>query len=185
MKHILLSAMLAATTMAGELNIVHLGPPEVIQILITCDGTKQEVALGHGDTTGQFVLPEKKATIRLPGTELPELVIPASREPKIAVLSTGIKGYRWLLMEGKPTDAKWALRAVNLTGEIATLSRDEELIELKPDSPTELFVTGKSDVSVTIKGGDEFTYKGSEPCALVALIYRGQDGLQVLFVTDR
>lgn len=185
MKTILISALLASTTFAGELNIVHLGPPDEVLIEITCDGAKQEVDLPHGGMTGQFILPEKEATIRLPGTDMPQLKIPANAIPHIAILSTATEGYRWLLIPGKPTNAKWAMRAINLTRETITLAQDEAPLEITPDSPTAIPVAGKAGMSVKIKDGDEFTYQGSEPSAVLALIHRKDDALHVLFVPDR
>lgn len=185
MKHISLSALFLTSAVAGELNIIHLGPPEVIQLEISCDGTTQKMDLPHGGMTGKFILPNEDSTIRVSESEIPILTVEATANSHLAVLSKAAEGYRWSLLSGKPTNNKWALRTINLTDKPIILDRDDEALEIAPDSPTDLNTTGKSGMSVKIKGGESFTYKGSEPCAVVAIIYHKDDSFQVLFVTDR
>ncbi len=185
MKHILLSAALAATAIAGEVNIVQLGPPDVIRLEIACDGINQPIDLRFGGTTGGFVLPEKDAVITIPNQGIPALKIPATASPNIAVLSPGPEGYRWTVIPGKPTDEKWAMRVVNLSAESAKLTREGDPLEIKPDDVTTIAVEDKTGMSVAIEGGKKFTYDGREPCAVVALIYQKEGEWQVLFVPDR
>jgi len=184
MKLLLLAAISATPLFAGELNIVHLGPPEHVRVKIACDGTEQEVELAHGGTTGQFILPEKEATIRLPGTQMPELRIPGNTAKHVAILRPAAEGFRWLLIDGKPTNEKWSMRVINLTGEAIVIARDEERLEVMPDTPTVIPVAAKKDVAIQIVDGVESTYQGSEPSAVLALVHRKGDGLDVLFVVD-
>ena len=185
MRAFLISIALTAAAVAGNLNLVHLGPPDEVRIEISCDGKTQEIPLPHGAATGQFILPEKEATIRLPGTDLPSLTIPATPAPQIAILTTAAEGYRWLLIPGKPAGENWAMRAINLTPEPVTLQRGETPIELAPDAPTDIPVAGKNEMTVKPGSDPEFTYDASEPSAVLALIHRKGEAIHVLFVPDR
>ena len=185
MKRLPFILMLNATAIAGDLNIVPLGSPEAVSLEITCDGRIQNVDLPYGGTTGRFVLPEKVASIRLPNREIPAITIPATLDPYIAVLSSGKDGFRWTLIPGKPTKTKWALRATNLAAEPAKLTGKDGLLEIGLDVTAALPVKGKAGMSVRFEGGGKFSYAGSEPCAVVALIHRKDGELQVLFVPDR
>jgi hypothetical protein len=184
MKRILFPIMLATPLIAGELNIVHLGPPDSVKIEIQCAGAKQEVELPHGGSTGQFMLPVENATIRVPNTKIPDLPIAATEERKIAVLKPSADGYDWLLIPGKASE-KWSLRAVNLTQTTASSLRDGTAVEIGPGTIVDIATKGKTGVSIQIDGGGEFTYKGSEPCAVVAFIHQADGKWKVLFVTDR
>ena len=183
MKHIPLSLALAASAIAGDINIVQLGPPDAVALEIACAATKQNVDLPHGGSTGLFALPEKPAVIsQMNDDNIPPLNIPATAKTNIAVLSPGEKGYRWTLIPGKATEEKWTLRAINLATEPATLTTKDGPMEIKPDATQEL---PANRISVRFEGGEKFSYDGSEPCAVIALIYRKDDEWQVLFVPDR
>ncbi len=183
MKHIPLFLALTASAIAGDLNIVQLGPPDPVSMEISCEGTKQNVDLPHAGSTGLFALPEKPAQISPKGDDkIPTLKIPATTKTNIAVLSPGEKGYRWTLIPGKRSEEKWTLRAINLASEPARLTANNGPLEIKPDATKDL---PANLISVSFEGGEKFTYDGSEPCAVVALIYRKDDAWQVLFVPDR
>lgn len=183
MKHLPLFLALAAPAIAGDINIVQLGPPDAVTLEIACAGTKQNVDLPHGGSTGLFALPEKPAVICPTGDDkIPSLNIPATAKTNIAVLSPGEKGYRWTLIPGNRTEEKWTLRAINLAAEPASLTSKNGLLEIKPDATQDLPANG---ISVRFEGGEKFSYDGSEPCAVVALIYRKDGEWQVLFVPDR
>lgn len=183
MKHIPLFLALATSAFAGDINIVQLGPPDTVALEIACAGTKQNVELPHGGSTGLFALPEKPAVISPTGDDkIPSLNIPATAKTNIAVLSPDEKGYRWTLIPGKPTEEKWSLRAINLAAEPASITTKEGSMEIKPDATQDL----PSDrMSIRFEGGEKFSYDGSEPCAVIAIIYRKDDAWQVLFVPDR
>jgi hypothetical protein len=183
MKHIPLSLALAASAIAGDLNIVQLGSPDAVGLEIACGGVKQNVDLPHGGSTGLFALPEKPAVL-IPTSDdkIPSLKIAATAETQIAVLSSDEKGYRWTLIPGKPTEEKWTLRAVNLAAEPAKLAGKDGSLEIKPEATQDL---PENSMSVRFEGGEKFSYDGSEPCAVVALIYRKDGEWQVLFVPDR
>ncbi len=183
MKHIPLFLALAASAFAGDLNIVQLGPPDAVGLEIACDGTKQNVDLPHGGSTGLFVLPEKPALISPKSdAKIPSLNIPATAKTNIAVLSPAANGYRWTLIPGKRSEEKWTLRAINLAAEPARLTTKNGPLEIKPDATQELPANG---ISVRFEGSEKFSYDGSEPCAVVALIYSKDGKWQVLFVPDR
>lgn len=180
-----LAATFAATAMAGGINVVQLGPPDVIRFEVACGGVSQGFDLAHGGTTGGFILPEKEGTITLPNHEIPSLTIPATASSNIAVLAPAEKGYRWKLIPGKPTDGKWGLRVVNLSAETAKLAQDGAPLELAPDSTTEIPVEGIAGVTVQIGATAKGTYRAEEPCAVLALIYRKAGEWEILFVPDR
>lgn len=183
MKHLPLFLALAASAIAGDLHIVQLGPPDAVALEIACAGTKQNVDLPHGGSTGLFALPEKPAVISPKSdAKIPSLNIPATAKTNIAVLSPGEKGYRWTLIPGNRTEEKWTLRAINLAAEPASLTTKNGLLEIKPDATQDLPANG---ISVRFEGGGKFSYDDSEPCAVVALIYRKDGEWQVLFVPDR
>ena len=183
MKQIPLYLTLAVSALAGDLNIVQLGLPDPVGLQISCAGTKQNVELPHGGTTGNFVLPEKPALISSTGDDkIPSLKIPATAEINIAVLSPRTKGFRWTLIPGKPIEGRWTLRAFNLSTEPAKLTGMDGSLEIQPDATADLPTDG---MSVCFEGGKFFSYDGSEPCAIIALIYRKDGEWQVLFVPDR
>ena len=183
MKQIPLYLTLAVSALAGDLNIVQLGLPDPVGLQISCAGTKQNVELPHGGTTGNFVLPEKPALISSTGDDkIPSLKIPATAEINIAVLSPRTKGFRWTLIPGKPIEGSWTLRAFNLSTEPAKLTGMDGSLEIQPDATADLPTDG---MSVCFEGGKIFSYDGSEPCAIIALIYRKDGEWQVLFVPDR
>ncbi len=183
MKQIPLYLTLAVSALAGDLNIVQLGLPDPVGLQISCAGTKQNVELPHGGTTGNFVLPEKPALISSTGDDkIPSLKIPATAEINIAVLSPRTKGFRWTLIPGKPIEGSWTLRAFNLSTEPAKLTGMDGSLEIQPDATADLPTDG---MSVCFEGGKFFSYDGSEPCAIIALIYRKDGEWQVLFVPDR
>lgn len=183
MKHLPLFLALTASAIAGDLNIVQLGLPDPVGLEISCEGTKQKVKLPHGGTTGNFVLPEKPTLISSTGDDkIPSLKIPATAEINIAVLSPCTKGFRWTLIPGKPIEGSWTLRAFNLSTEPAKLTGMDGSLEIQPDATADLPTDG---MSVCFEGGKIFSYDGSEPCAIIALIYRKDGEWQVLFVPDR
>ena len=185
MKHLALIAALTTTAIAGDINVVQLGPPDVTRLEIACGGATQTVDLRYGGTTGRFALPEKEAQISLPNLEIPSLTVAASTAPNIAVLSPAEKGYRWTLIPGKPTDEKWAMRVINLSLENVKLTQAGDPLEIEPDATSDLAVKGKGGMSISIEGGEKFSYDGSEPCAVLAIIYGKEGERKVLFVPDR
>ncbi len=185
LKTICILVLLPATAMAGRLDIVQLGPPDVTSFEIACGGANQKINLPYGATTGGFVLPEKDGTLSIPQLEIPTLTIPATALSNIAVLVPAEDGFRWKLIPGKPARGKWAMRVVNLGTEPVALTRDGIPLEIKPDSITETPVKGKRSMSIHIVGTEKRSYEGKEACAILALVYLKDDKWEVLFIPDR
>lgn len=186
---IITSALLAAfasTAAAGVLNVVHLGPPDVIRFEIRSGGTSQAFELGFGGATGRFILPDEKgAVLSAPNRKAADLTIPATSEPNIAVLIRHGDKDAWKLIPGKPTEDEWSLRAVNLATEAVVIEREGKTLEIAAGSTVEIPAAGKGDVAVSFKGGETAAYDGKDPSAIIALLYRKDDVWRVLFVPDR
>ncbi len=181
-----LLAAFASSAAAGALNVVQLGPPDVIRFEVKSGGISQQFDLPHGGSTGRFVLPEKEAaTLSLPNREAKNLNIPATAEPNIAVLTMEGEKDIWKLIPGKPTKDKWALRAVNLSAKPAVIEGSGKPLEIPAGATVEIPTAGKADISILIIGSQKHSYDGKEPCAIVALIYEKDSIWQVLFVPDR
>lgn len=182
----LILGIMATPLFAAELNIVNLGPSEGIKLEISSDGLSQKVEIPHGTATGQFRIPaEHPATVDSPDGEIEALTIPPGDQPHIAVISPAKEGYRWSLVQGKPTAEKWATRVINLTGESVTCDGPDGPAELIPDQPTTVSTNKKPVVNLIGIENGRFAYEGSEPCAVLALVYIKNDELRVVFVTDR
>lgn len=176
----------AAFCAAGVINVVHLGPPDVIRFEVSCAGTSQAFDLAHGGSSGGFVLPENKAaTLSLPNRKSKPLELPATGAPQIAVLISVDGGDVWKLIPGKPTVDKWSLRAINLGTKPVVIERKAEPLEIAPGTTVEIPAKDRRDMAVLLKGAEQQAYDGEEPCAVIALIYRKGDAWQVLFVPDR
>lgn len=181
-----LLAACASSAAAGVINVVQLGPPDVIRFEVKSGGTSQAFDLPHGGTTGRFVLPEKEAAVlSLTNREAKDLTIPATAEPNIAVLTTHDEKDAWKLIPGKPTEDKWALRAVNLSTKPAVIESEGKPLEIAPGATVGIPATSKGDIAVLFSGAVKQAYDGKEPCAIVALLYEKDGTWQVLFVPDR
>jgi hypothetical protein len=181
-----LFAALASTAAAGVFNVVHLGPPDFIRFEIRSGGTSQAFDLAFGGSTGRFILPEKEcAILSLPNRKTKDLAIPASSQQNIAVLTMPEDKEIWKMIPGKPTQDKWSLRVVNIGIEPAVIERAGKPLEIAAGATVEIPASDKDDIAVLFKGGDKKSYDGKEPCAIVALLYRKDDGWQVLFIPDR
>jgi len=182
----LITGIMITPLFAGDLNIVNLGPAEGVRVEISSAGAAQEVEIAHGAATGQFRLPEQQsATVRVVDGETGALTIPAGGQAHIAVLSPTKNGYRWSLILGQPKEGKWATRVINLTGQPITCEGPEGPVELLPDQPAKLSANEKPVVKLSGTENGRFTYEGSEPCAVLAIVYLKDDAPRVVFVTDR
>lgn len=190
MKATLLTSLfcLASATglLAGSINVVHLGPPDVLKFKVSAGDASQDFTLAHGANTGAFILPDEKPS-RLEGfgEKIPSLEIPASEKPRIAVLAPSEEGFKWHLLEAKPEPEKWAFRMVNLSEFPANVVFRKDLVEIPAGGETAVDVTGKSQISVRIPNTVNLTYEGKEPCAVVALIYRSDGEWKATLIPDR
>jgi hypothetical protein len=171
---------------AGAINVVHLGPPEAIRFHISAAGTGQDIELKHGACSGGVILPnEKNATVSRPGSNINDLTLPASEEPRIVVLIIRDGEETWQVIPGKPTEDKWSLRAINLDAKTAVIVTEVGLQEVVPGAKIELPAKSRRDMAIRLADGEPQSYVGDEPCSVVALIHRKGDAWQVLFVPDR
>jgi hypothetical protein len=181
-----LFAAFASIAAAGVINVVHLGPPDVIRFEMKSGGASQAFDLAFGRSTGRFILPEKEdAVLSLPNREVKDLTIPATTEPFIAVLTTVNDKDAWKLIPGKPTQGKWSLRIVNLGTKPAVIERASLPLEIAAGAIVKIPVEAKGDVAVHFKGSEKNAYDGKELSAIVAFLYEKDGSWQVLFVPDR
>ncbi|MBC7980724.1 MAG: hypothetical protein H7Y36_09205 [Armatimonadetes bacterium] len=170
---------------AGGINVIHLGPQDVIKFQVSAEGASQEFDLAHAEVTGPFILPEKNATIKAIGKELPDLEIPATDKNQLAILAPGPEGYKWQLQPSQPTEEKWGFRVINLSSETAKLlQKGGGISEILAGTDTIIEVNKSAQISVKIQDSIKKSYEGDEPCAVVALLYRENNEWQILFVQD-
>ena len=175
----------AAHLSAGPINIVHVGPRDVLKFEIDAAGDKLDFTLAHGANSGSFILPDKPSTLKGFIEEIPALEIPASAEPRIAVLAASGDAFNWRVFPAKPTPDKWSFRIINLSSEPATIGAGDEAVEIAAGAESERKVTGRSRIRVDIPDVLEAKYEGSEPCAVVAFLYRDGDEWKAVFMPDR
>lgn len=171
---------------AGSINVVHLGPQGVMKFEVSAGGSKQDFTLAHGDDTGPFQLPDKPAALKGFLEGIPSLDIPASEHPRIAVLSYSESAFKWHLIAAKSSPDKWAFRVINLSLLPATIESSGKKIEIPSGGESSLPVSRKSEIQVKMADLIDASYKGSEPSAVVALLYLDEDrNWQTLFLPDR
>lgn len=171
---------------AGGINVVHLGPRSVLKFEVSADGAKQDFTLAHGDDTGSFQLPDKDSVIKGFLEGIPSLEIPASEQPRIAVLAYSESDFKWHLHTAKPSPDKWAFRIINLAPIPAPVESAGEKIEIPAGGELPVSITRKSEIRVKMPELIEASYEGSEPSAVVAFLFRDEDGnWQARFLPDR
>lgn len=181
----LLAAAACAKLSAGSINVVHVGPPDPLKFQVSANGATQEFTLAHGATTGSFVLPNAPSTIKGYIESVPSLKIPAADEPRIAVLTPSEDGFKWHLVQAKPEPDKWAFRIINLSSLPVGILGGNEPLEIPAQGEKAIEVTGKSKIRVNIPDSIDVAYDGSEPCAVVAFVYREGEKWKAVFVPER
>jgi hypothetical protein len=175
----------AASALAGSLNVVHVGPKDVLKFKVSAGDAAQDFTLAHGANTGAFILPDKPSRIEGFNEAVPALEIPASEEARIAVLTPAEDGFKWHLFPAKPTEGKWALRIINLSEFPANVLSGKELMEIPVAGESAVDVTAKSQIRVSIPNTVNLTYGGNEPCAVVAFVYRTDNEWKAILIPDR
>lgn len=171
---------------AGSINVVHLGPQGVMKFEVSADGAKQDFTLAHGDDTGPFQLPDKPAGLRGFHEGIPSLDIPPSEHARIAVLSYSETAFKWHLFAAKPSPDKWTFRVINLAPLPATIESAGGKIEIPSGGESAMPVSRKSEIRLKMNGLIDASYEGSEPSAVVALLYRDEEGnWHTRFLPDR
>jgi len=189
MKTLLITAFTGITSslglLAGSINVVHVGPADVLKFEVSAGEASLDFTLAHGANTGSFVLPDKPATIKGFTEDVPTLDLPASENPRVAVLAPSEKGFKWHVIEGKPTDEKWAFRIINLSTEPASVMSGKEPLEIPAGGETAVAVTGKSQIHIKITDAVDLSYKGNEPSGVIAFVYRKGEDWEAVFIPDR
>ena len=170
---------------AGTINVVHLGPTDVMKFEITAGDATQDFTLSHGADTGPFMLPEKPVTIKCFGDEIPRLEVPLSKDPRVALLIPGKKGFEWSLQTMKPSPEKWAFRIVNLSDGPAEVKSTEATFKIPGGGETSVEVSEKAHLNLQMGDAVNLTYEGIEPRGVVAFIYRDDKQWRAILLPDR
>ncbi len=181
----LLGFVSVTTLSAGAINVVHAGPKDVMKFEVTAGDATMDFTLAHGSDSGSFVLPDKKATIKGFLKGIPELEVPPSKNPRFAILAPSGTGYAWHLLDGKPSEDEWTFRIVNLSTDPANVNSANGLIEIPAGGEKALEVSAKAQISFKMPDTVDFSYDGSEPCGVVAFVYRDDDEWKAFFLPDR
>lgn len=182
---ILLASPVCTPLTAGSINVIHLGPRDVLKFEVRAGEAAQDFTLSHGADSGPFFLPEKPVTLKGFVEEVPSLEIPVSEKPRIAILAPGEKGYSWHLLEAKPVPEKWAFRVVNLSPEEVEAQSGETTLKIPAGGETTVDVSKKPQISLRITDAVEVSYGGNEPCGVVAFIYRKDGQWHAICLPDR
>lgn len=182
---VLFCATVCPELIAGSINVVHLGPTDVMKFEIRAGDATQDFTLPHGSDSGPFVLPDKPAAIKSFGEDIPSLEIPVSKNPRIALLIPGEEGFEWRLQEAKPSQEKWAFRIVNLAAEPAEAKSSDALLHVPGKGEISLDVSKKSQLNLQIADSVDLAYEGTEPRAVVAFIYREDGRWKAILLPDR
>lgn len=175
----------ALSTLAGGLNIVNLAHGGDLVVKVEFDKTSQNLIVKAKDFSGAFGLPETKVKLTALMDKAEQIEIPATADSHLAILAKTADGYAWRLIPSKPTEGKWSLRIVNLSEmPLPVVLGNNETKELEPASDTSIPAEHKGQIRVKIPDSKSYTYKGDEPCAVVALVYRELEEWEVVFVSE-
>ncbi|MGJ8643672.1 MAG: hypothetical protein ACSHX9_09710 [Luteolibacter sp.] len=171
--------------LAGGINVLHAGPDGVVRFEVSAGEATMDFTLANGENSGSFVLPDEKATIKGYKKGIPDLEIPASKDPRIAVLVPSTEGFKWHLLGAKPSGEKWAFRIVNLSTDTAKALSNSELIEIPAGDEKTLDVSGKAQINLKIPNTINLSYEGGEPTGVVGFVYHENDEWRAIFLPDR
>lgn len=181
----LCSLLVAASALAGTINVVHIGSQNPLKFQVSADGASQDFTLAYGSNTGPFFLPDAPSTIKGYVESISPLEIPAAEEPRIAVLAPTEDGTKWRLFQSKPTPDKWAFRIINLSSTPVSVLEGNDLLEIPAEGEKIFETKGKSTIRVNIPDSIDVKYDGSEACAVIAFVYRSGDEWKAVFIPER
>jgi len=182
---ILFTALVSTNLIAGGINVVHLGPRNVLKFEVRAGDAAQDFTLSHGADSGPFMLPDKTASIKGFTDGVPTLDIPISENPRIAILAPDSDGFKWHLRDAKPSLEKWAFRAVNLSSEPVEIISGDATLKIPAGGETAIGVTEKSQLRIRILDAVDVAYEGNEPRGVVVFIYREKDQWHAICLPDR
>lgn len=178
------SCVLTTALFGGGINVVQVGPKGVVKFEVTAGDASMDFTLAQGANSGSFILPDEDATIKGFQDGVPELEVPASKDPRIALLLPSEEGFTWKLIEAKPSEDKWAFRILNFSSEIANVVSNRELIEIPAGKEKVVEVSSSAQINLKIPSTIDLLHEGSEPMGVVAFIYREDDEWRALFLSD-
>ncbi|MEO8616615.1 MAG: hypothetical protein ABI600_15840 [Luteolibacter sp.] len=183
------SALLTITSItsgfAGSLNVVHLGPPQEINLEVKSGDNAQKFTLAYQSASGPFILPNKKSSLHTIGDQLKSLNIGATKAGRIAVLYPKADTYVWKLYDSKPTLKKASLRVINLTAEAAILTIAGKKVEIGADADTAIEEVNKSPIRIIFEDRKkQEPHLQEEPSAVIAFIYKNKDGWRLFYIND-
>ncbi|MFK7851254.1 MAG: hypothetical protein AB8D78_09775 [Akkermansiaceae bacterium] len=170
---------------AGSINVVHLGPGDVVKFEVRAGDAAQDFTLAHGADSGPFLLPEKPITIKCFVDGVPSLEVPLSEKPRIALLIPSAKGYEWRLQDALPSPEKWALRIVNLASEPVEVKSTNSIFKIPSGKEKVIKVSKQEDLKMKISDTVDLAYGGTEPRGIVAFVYQEQEKWRAVFLPDR
>lgn len=185
------SCVLAATFMlpqpatAVELNIINLVQGGDLIVNVSFDSTSQNMIVKSREYSGSFGLPKTLVTLSANADKPTEIKIPETDDSQLAIFHAVPDGFKWSLVPSKPLKEKWGLRIVNLSDmDLPILVKEKEVRQLAPGSDTAMPVEGKGEIRLRIDDAETHSYRGNEPCAVVAIVFREMDSWKVVFVPE-
>ena len=148
---------------AGGIKVVHAGPNDVVKFEVEAGDASLDFTLAAGASSGSFTLPSEDAIIRGFHEGIPDLEVPSSEKPRIAIVIPSEDGYVWHLIPAEPTNGKWAFRIMNLSDATANVVSNKQLTEVSAGKEKFMKVSGRSQINLKIPDAISLSYKGSEP----------------------
>ncbi len=185
LKFALLTITGITSVFAGSLNVIHLGPPQEINLEVTSGDNAQKFTLAYQSASGPFILPNKKSSLHTIGDQLKGLDIGAKKTGRIAVLYPKADTYGWRLYDSKPTFKKASLRVINLTAEAAILTIAGKKVKIEPDAETAIEEVNKFPIRIMFEDRKkQDPHLQEEPSAVIAFIYKNKDEWRLFYVND-
>jgi hypothetical protein len=170
---------------AGNLNVVHLGPPNELKFQIKSGTADQEFTLSPQSCTGIFALPPNKSILKTIGGDTPALKVEANQKGRIAVLHPDGEAFKWTLHESKPSEGRTTLRLINLTSEAVTVVQGSTKIPLKAKGDTVVEKVTKTPIRLGFENGGKVPpYEQDEPSAVIGFVYRSGGVLSIFYLND-
>lgn len=182
---LLLALAGTASCLAGNLNVIHLGPPRDVEVEVKVGGNSQKFTLALGSATGPFMLPQKKGTLRTVGDETKAADIKAKAAGQIAVLQPEKDAFKWVFHESKPSPGKTGLRLINISDKPATVTIAGKPLEIKAGDDQAVTEVTSAPIRVTLpEHSKASTHELEEPSAVIGFIYLNNGEWNILYVND-
>lgn len=174
----------AGHLLAGNLNVINLSDASPLGLILSAKDGNKALTVESKTSSGPFKLGDDPVVLKTLANEPSDLEIPASQDPRIAILYPAGETAKWKLLPSKATEEKWSLRVVNLMGVPVVFSYSGNEISLENDREIEIKVADKRSVGLSLSAGGFQAYPHREPCAVIAFLTKEGDKTIVTFVPD-